>query len=143
LRTAEEEYVARRIVGLREDDALRRWTIAVVVTSSSLAEAERTLVPMLTGYGTSARVARGADVAQVIEDVVVTDPENIVGLEFDAVFVAHFDLLVGQFVAVGKSPHPAAWVAMTRARQLVEVTYCGTVQIFNSEALLPYRFVPS
>lgn len=137
-RADEHEYLARRISALRDTEGCRKWTLAVVVPSSLLERSANLLVDALDAYGTSARVARGADVAQSIEDVVITDPENIVGLEFDVVFVTGFDAME----AVVGAGDPAAWVSLTRARRLVEITYCGSVPLLERPPMSAYRAEP-
>jgi DNA helicase IV len=76
-------------------------------------------------------------VKESTEQVVLTDYESIVGLEFDAVLVAGCDeLFKGK---VDKAVLQSVWVANTRARQYIAVSYAGQGGFFDDREFDKYR----
>jgi len=134
----EEEWgvVAERLCQLRSDKLSSTWTTVVVVPDGYRSSAERTFIPNLNAYAVPARWATGEDVKESVHQVVVTDFDSIVGLEFNAVFVLGLHQVLFRHE---RDAIQAVWVALTRARQFLFVSRINGDSIFDRLEFAEYR----
>jgi hypothetical protein len=135
-RDLESDWLVRRIIDVRSGVNSSQWTIAVILPPSLAAENYKMIAEMRS-CDIKARWASGEDVKESTEQVVLTDYESIVGLEFDAVFVAGCDEVLKDEVA--KEVLQSVWVAITRARQYIAVSYAGQGGLFDGREFDKYR----
>ena len=120
----------RRIIG----------SIAVVVPPGLGTDWRDRVIGDLATCDIRARWAVGEDVRECEEQIILTDYESIVGLEFDRVLLPGCERVL-------TPPNPstdavqAAWVALTRARNYVGVSHVLPLAVFDDEALREYRSV--
>ncbi|MCX7418637.1 MAG: UvrD-helicase domain-containing protein [Planctomycetia bacterium] len=136
-RETEFDLIINEIAEVKTDPSFDAWSLAVVLPSSLEAFAKETLVPKLDEYAIPARWATGEDVKESVEKVIITDYDSIVGLEFDAVFVAGVDELLKDHAASRGTN--AVWVALSRARQFLRVSRVGREPVFDSPAFAGHR----
>ena len=135
-RDDELDWLVRRVCDLKSAPMSSHFTIAVILPGAAVGALAEGLVQELTSCDLRSRWASGEDVKESTEQVVLTDYDSIVGLEFDAIFVAACDEV---FRATPLSEASrSVWVALTRARQYVGVTYVGECPILGQEEFSPY-----
>jgi len=108
----------------------------VVVPETRITPAKQVLVELLESYAVNTRWASGEDVKESVSQVVVTDYDSIVGLEFDAVFAMSVEQRLSDPTVANKL---SVWVALTRARKFLHVSRVGSDQIFDHAEFEPYR----
>jgi DNA helicase IV len=133
--------LAARITRLRNNAESADWSIAVILPNSLAQTFGNQLIDGLAGYDVDARWASGEDVKESVDRVIVTGYESIVGLEFDAVFVAGCDEILAERDKADALR--ALWVAMTRARQYVAVSCVGVMELFTRPTLQLWCVPPS
>jgi len=127
--------VAEEISRIRNTDEGRLWTVAVIVPDSYEAIAQKLLVTPLNDFAIDAAWAVNDKVRDSVHKVVVTKYNNIVGLEFNAVFVVGVnEILASQTQSAVQS----VWVAISRAQQYLNVSRIDSDPIFDDSALQSY-----
>lgn len=114
------------------------WSIAVIVPPTIPPAWREQLIEALASCDIRATWATGGNVSECQDKVILTDYESIVGLEFDAIFLPScHKVLVPP--TPGTDAVQAAWVALTRARQFIAVSYYGPIAVFGDKSFKPYR----
>ena len=113
------------------------WSIAVILPDRSAGSLSKALIEGLASFDVDARWASGEDVKESTERVIVTNYDSIVGLEFDAVFVAACDDLFQERERA--DAYQGLWVALTRARQYLAVSSVGVFKVLARPAFQLYR----
>jgi hypothetical protein len=133
---SEIEFVTEQITQIRNTTERRHWTIAVIVPDYYEEEIKFRLVKNLRAFGVESEWVVGDHVQDSVHKVIATKYTNIVGLEFDAVFV----LGVGEVLSAGgKDSYQAVWVAISRPHRFLCVTSVGDGAIFDNAAFDSYR----
>ncbi len=130
----EASWLVDRIAEVRRKD----WSIAVVVPPGLGEDWRQRVIGELASCDIRSRWATGEDVRECQEQIILTNYESIVGLEFDAVFLPGCDRVLIP-PAPGADSVQAAWVALTRSRQFVAVSHIGPVAIFSNGEFDHYR----
>lgn len=120
----ELDCVVDRINTLRSRPGAERWSIAVLLPDE-YATRRKKLIDHLDSVAINASWTVGANVRAGKEGVTLTDAESVVGLEFDAVFIAGAQHLLPD--GASEVQRQRFWVMATRARQHLCVTSCGPV----------------
>jgi DNA helicase IV len=136
-RDLELGWLIRRIIDLRSTENSSWWTIAVILPESLAASISAKVISELRSCDIKTRWASGEDVKESTEQVILTDYESIVGLEFDAVFVAACDEVFKS--KAEKEVVQSVWVAITRARQHIAVSYVEHNALFDGREFDMYR----
>ena len=131
---AEIDWLIRRVTDLRKADR----SMAMVVPPKVEESWRNRVIEELRGCDIRARWAVGQDVRECVEQVILTDYESIVGLEFDAVFLPQFAEVLS-FPTANLDARQSAWVALTRAKQFIGISHVGKISILNQDAFAPYR----
>ena len=116
-----------------------KWTIAIVVPDSLLADVERPLIAELRLYAATPRDAFSVKMSRrAVEKVIITNYDSIVGLEFDAVFLLGCD----EAIKVGhKAEVQSVWVALSRPRQFHTLAmsapsrFSGSLRLMRSDVM--------
>jgi superfamily I DNA/RNA helicase len=131
---AEVDWLIRQVTDLRRGDR----SMAIVIPKSVEEPWRNRVIEELRGCDIRARWAEGQDVRECVEQVILTDYESIVGLEFDAVFLPRFEKVLS-FPTADLDGRQAAWVALTRAKQFIGVSHVGKISIVSRDSFRPYR----
>gem|GEM_PF-6781833 len=135
-REDELSYVVDEVSRIRNSEEGRLWTMAIIVPETYESLAKELLVKTLDELAISAAWAVGDQVRDSVHKVVVTKYNNIVGLEFNAVFVVGVnDVLTMRTQASVQS----VWVAISRGQQFLNVSRVGADSIFDHAAFNSYR----
>ena len=113
--------------------------MAVVVPNQLIDDTVERVIEELQSYDIKARWAVGEDVKESAEQAILTNYASIVGLEFDAVFAIGCDLMLRDLSA--KADMQGVWVAITRPRQQVTITYMGIVPLLDKPEFGPFKSV--
>lgn len=135
------DTVVQRIARLKSDEESKTWTIAIVLPGNEETEIAKLLRKQCEGCDLRARWVVGQDLRESRDHIVMTSYDHIVGLEFDAVFVACADEIVQDLEA--EEALRAIWVAITRARKYQCISYVGAVSLFEQPGLDEYHRDPS
>lgn len=127
-------WLVERISELRRED----WSIAVIVPRSLGGEWRDRVIAELGSCDIRSRWAVGEDVRECEEQIILTDYESVVGLEFDVVLLPGCERVLAP-PAASRDATQAAWVALTRARQYVGVSHVDPIAIFNTEPFQAFR----
>jgi len=115
-------------------------SVAVVVPRSLEKAASDQLVGLLNQYGINARWATQLDVQESVDQVIVTDRDSIVGLEFDSVYFACTDIFFPWLKSTEEIE--AGWVALSRAKQFLHVSRVESDPVFDAPIFDEYRIAP-
>jgi hypothetical protein len=129
----EVDWLVERISQIRP----KNWSILVVVPHGIGDGWQAKLVHELAMCDIRSRWAIKEDVREC-EKVIITNYDNIVGLEFDAVFLPSCHRVLAP-PAPDRAAIQAAWVALTRARKFIAVSHTDRLAIFADEAFAAYR----
>ena len=111
-------------------------TIAVVTPFDEANPFVVDLLDTLKSCSITSRWASGINVRESVTEVVVTDYDSIVGLEFDAVFVISPEKMISKN---GPRGILAIWVAITRAKRHLDIITDSGAEIFAASAFDEYR----
>jgi hypothetical protein len=136
-RGEELDWVVRSIIGAKGGERSAEWTMAVVVPDKLTAEIRDRIIPELKSCDVKARWAAGEDVKESVEQVIVTDFDSVVGLEFDFVCVVGCEVSLAE--QSGKDALQRVWVAITRARQYVAITNTGANPLLDDKRFDAFR----
>jgi DNA helicase IV len=131
-------WLVDRVSSLRDED----WSIAVVVPTGMGLDWRESVIQGLKSSDIRSRWAEGEDVRECDEQIILTNYESIVGLEFDAVLLPGCERVL-------TPPNPtqdavqSAWVALTRARKHVGISHVGPIAILDNELFRTYGLVYS
>jgi hypothetical protein len=126
------------LIGRISDLRLTNGSIAVVVPPGMETDWRERLIADLKSCDIKAKWATGDNVREYEEQVILTDYESIVGLEFDMVLLPGCEQVLSP-------PEPAvnaiqaAWVALTRARKYLGISHVGPIAIFSEVAFKDFR----
>jgi superfamily I DNA/RNA helicase len=135
-RDDELEFVAARILNFKDGGNSEHTTVAVIVPGQLVEVFRASLIGKLRSYAVNVRWASGLEVTEGVDYVIVTDYESIVGLEFDCVFLVGAEAALQRGSAEEKL---SIWVAITRPRTYLCVTYVGNVSLFDHPELKHYH----
>jgi hypothetical protein len=138
VRCASDEDQAAWLVGRVSELRQGEGSIAVIVPQG-LDEAWRDgLIDELKSWDIKSRWAIGEDVRECEEQVILTDYESVVGLEFDNVLLPGCERVLDPSRRDAEAIQ-AAWAALTRARRHLSISHVGPVDVFNDAAFDGYR----
>jgi hypothetical protein len=135
------DTIVQRIAQLKAEEASKGWAIAIVLPGNEETEIAKLLRKQCEGCDLRARWVIGQDLRESRDHIVMTSYDHIVGLEFDAVFIACADEIVQDLEA--EEALRAIWVAITRARKYECISYVGSVPLFEHPGLDGYHRDPS
>jgi hypothetical protein len=136
-RNSEFESIADSIHEMKQLTSRRPRSIVVVIPDSLQNAADEYLIKPLADYGINARWATGLDVKESVDQVIVTDRNSVVGLEFDAVFYACADQSLTSLQ--NRDDIQAAWVAISRAKDFLRISRVGIDAVFDLADFAQYR----
>lgn len=136
---SERAGIVTRISALRNLPNSTLWTIVVVVPDPYQSDVTNFFLPELATYDIAARWATGEDVKDSIHQVIFTNFDSVVGLEFNAVFVIGLNEILGGPRRVRRESIPSIWVAITRARQALTISRVKHDAVFDDPVFAPYR----
>ncbi len=126
---SELDAVVDRISELRLLPRGDQWSIAIILPETYRVMHLQHVLDVLDSAAINARWAAGGDIRAGREGVTITNPESVVGLEFDAVFIAgaqHF--LPDSPTEVQRQ---SFWVMATRARMHISVSASEEVPLLE------------
>jgi superfamily I DNA/RNA helicase len=124
----ELESVVDRVNALRSRRGAERWSIAVLLPDE-YATRHKMLIDRLDSVAMNASWTVGANVRAGKEGITLTNAQSVVGLEFDAVFIAGAQHLLP--AEPSEVQRQRFWVMATRTRQFLYVSSAEPVQRLN------------
>jgi superfamily I DNA/RNA helicase len=145
-RTVEMKWIVDRVGQCKASEQQNRWTIVIVIPeevvgAEAAQKAVKTMIADWKSCDIKARWATGEDIKESTEQVILTNYDSIVGLEFDAVIVMATDHMLAN--SPERDAVQSFWVAITRARQYIAVTYLRDIPQLQLPEFAPYRSYPS
>lgn len=132
----EVEAGVSAVLELRQDSTHDNWSVAVIVPEQYRDIATSSFIPALADYDVPVRWADDEDVKDCVHKVIVTTYDNIVGLQFDAVFVFG----VNEILKSGSPQETnSVWVAISRPHKYLYVSRAGNDSVFSAEIFNRYR----
>jgi hypothetical protein len=135
---AELSWVVQRVTDLRRSDA----SMAIVLPPDSSDSDYEQVIAELGFCDVRARKAFGEDVHACVEQVILTNYDSIVGLEFDAVFIFRCSKVLPAS-NLENDNRQAVWVALTRAKKFLGISSVEIPLIFDAPEFDSYRVVQS